>query len=222
MTALARNLVAPARGDGESRLGGIEAESRGGVQWSGSGGRIRIGRVERIAIQGEARSAGHGGCGSEPVAVVNQEAGTDAKAIVERIDIRGNPGGGQVQPGVGVESVGREIGGIAKHVAGGADIQVAADIRCELHTRAQGRNAAADGNARERTGSDGGGRMDDDAAGDPTSDSAFSANRLDEVPDACAMRAAGAVSRPIAMDECSVLHRASLLNYSFDADISRT
>jgi hypothetical protein len=85
VTAFAGYHVAPASGDGEGRLGSVQAQCCVSAYRSGASSATHISRIVRIAgrivgctVQGEAGSGGHSiGCG-ELVAVIDQHAGTDA------------------------------------------------------------------------------------------------------------------------------------------------
>jgi len=145
VSAFARDHVAPAGGDGEGRLGGVEAERRIAVDGSGAGGGIGVGGVEGLVVEGEAGSTGHGIGSRELVAVVEQQAGTDAPSEPGGVIVQRHAGGSEVEAGIGGEAVGGEVGGVFEDVAGSPEIEVLVDVGGHLKVDAQRRNAGAEG-----------------------------------------------------------------------------
>jgi len=154
VSAFARDHVAPAGGDGEGGLSGVESEGRISADGSGAGGRIGVRRVEGLVVEGKAGSTGYGiGC-REQVAVVEQHAGTDAKAKPGGVIIQRHAGRSQVEVGVGGKAIGGEVCGVLEDVASAADVEVPVDIGGYLEANAQGGNAGAKSHPRKRSARD--------------------------------------------------------------------
>jgi len=100
---------------------------------SGAGAGIGGGRVERLVIEREAGSTRHRGSSRDPILVVKQDAGADAEARAEGINIQRSSGGSQVQLGCGSDAAGGESGGKVEEVAGTTEIEVAVKVGGHLH-----------------------------------------------------------------------------------------
>ncbi len=167
----ARGEASPAGGGGEGGAVGVELERASAGERGAAEGGIGIGGIEGVAVEGEAGAGGDGRIGGDAVLVIEEDAGADAEAIAERVDVDGGAGGSVVEPSVDFEAVGGEVRGIVGEVvADGAELDVAIEVRGELQSGTEGGEFRTDGDFGEGPLDDigGGGNAADDSAGGNT------------------------------------------------------